>query len=550
MVKHRHCLICLPGTEDSPPVLVTKYGQLMGKNVRVKETTRTVSAYLGIPFAEPPLNQLRFAPSQPPKAWTGLRDATVYPPLCLQDLDHAKKLSDLYGGKFPPLKSSEDCLYLNIYSPVKPGDSARLPVMVWIHGGGYLLGGASCYDGSSLAALGSVVVVAIQYRLGILGFLSTGSGITPENVGMLDQVFALQWIQENIASFGGDPEAVTIFGESAGGMSVFFHMLSPKSSGLFHRAICQSGVGLFPMFWLRNPKPAAQVIARSAGCFTDDSAALLDCFRNKTSEEIVAASATMGELLLMPSLDGEFIPKNPEELLQEMAFNNVPYIIGMNNHEFGWMLPFMFPPRWDSGMTRETTSMILSSILKKADLPTFALEIINDEYFGDMEDPIEIRQTFVELLSDMLLGFPAIKTTRYHSDAGFPVYFYEFQHRPSVYRESRPEFVKADHFDEVGFVFGAPFWTEDIQILNKSTAEERELSRTMIKYWTNFAKNGNPNGDGLLDWPTYTSTEEYMQFNLNLTLNSTLKKHRLRFWTEVFPKKIEAGMNLNEHAEL
>ncbi|XP_033898016.1 fatty acyl-CoA hydrolase precursor, medium chain-like isoform X1 [Acipenser ruthenus] len=532
------------------PNIVTEYGKVMGKQVRVKESDRIVYAYLGIPFAEPPVDKLRFAPPQPPKAWNGTRNATAYPPLCLQNFSHGKQLSDFYLGRFPPQATSEDCLYLNIYTPVKPAEQVQLPVMVWIHGGGFVLGGASLYDGSSLAAFGNVVVVLIQYRLGILGFLSTGDSYAPGNVGLLDQVAALQWLQENIQSFGGDPKDVTLFGESAGSTCVSLHVLSPLSSGLFHKAISESGVA-FSSLLERDPKPKAQRLARSAGCSAIDSVSVVECFRNKTSEEIARVSPGMGEMAVTPVLDGIFLPKEPEELLQTRKFNRVPYLLGINNHEVGWLIAhYLLPPGWKSGIPKNIFLMVMAGLLQKMTVPQEANGIIAEEYLGEMEDPVGIRDALLDLLGDLLMVMPAVKTARYHRDAGLPVYLYEFQHRPSVYGDSRPEFVKADHFDEVGFVFGAPFWTEDIVMLANTTKAERQLSKTMMAYWTNFAKNGDPNGDGLTEWPLYKEDEVYMGLNLNVKPARKLRDSRVKFWLKTFPEKMAKLNDAMVHAEL
>ncbi|KAG7473538.1 hypothetical protein MATL_G00096960 [Megalops atlanticus] len=549
-------LLCLhfsevTGQEESRPELETKYGVLVGRQIRVKESAQTVFAYLGIPFAEPPVGVLRFSAPQSPRAWQGLRDATAFPPLCLQNMNHTKRMWDFYAGRYPPLRTSEDCLYLNVYTPVKPGQPHQLPVMVWIHGGGFLMGGASLYDGSSLAAFGDVVIVIIQYRLGIPGFLSTGDGQAPGNMGLLDQVCALRWVQDTIHSFGGDPGSVTIFGESAGGNSVFLHMLSPLSSGLFHRAIIQSGVPLIPLIITSDPKSAAQLLAQKAGCTIGDSADIMQCFRKRTPQEIEAATPWLGDMVLILSLDGEFVPKDIEERIQRKTFKNVPWITGINNHEFGWMLPHMaLFPGWDLGITRQMMTMTLAFMLQKGGLSGNAQEILVDEYFGKTENPGTIRDALLDLIGDLIFVFPAIKGARDHRDAGFTTYFYEFQQRPSMYGDNRPDFVKADHFDEIGFVFGAPFWTEDIVMLDRTSEAERHLSKTMMKYWTNFAKTGNPNGEGLLEWPVFNEGEKYLQLNLTIKLGTMAERRRLTFWTEQFPKKLHSQSNLSRRSDL
>ncbi|NXX50772.1 SASB hydrolase, partial [Tricholaema leucomelas] len=224
----------------APEVTITQ-GRLKGIQTTVKGTDRLVNAFLGIPFAKAPVGSLRFSPPEPPEPWNGLRDATSYPPLCPQDLSLLKTAEKNFKEKHPPFRTSEDCLYLDVYSPAAANEG-RLPVMVWIHGGNFIFGGAARYDGSALAAHENVVVVIIQYRLGLLGFFNTGDEHARGNWAFLDQVAALRWIQDNIEHFGGDPGSVTLFGVSAGSCSVFAHILSPLSKGLFHKAISESGI--------------------------------------------------------------------------------------------------------------------------------------------------------------------------------------------------------------------------------------------------------------------------------------------------------------------
>ncbi|NXA34994.1 SASB hydrolase, partial [Eudromia elegans] len=224
------------------PEVTTALGQLKGKQANVKEIDTLVNVCLEISFAKAPLGSLRFSPPQPPKPWDDVRDATSYPPLCPQDLTILKKVDKNFKEKHSPFQTSEDCLYLNIYSPAGSDKKDKLPVMVWIHGGNFIFGGASRYDGSALAAYENVVVVVIQYRFGLLGFFSTGDEHARGKWVFLDQVAALRYIQENIHHFGEDPGSVTLFGVSAESFCVSAHVLSPLSKGLFHKAISESGI--------------------------------------------------------------------------------------------------------------------------------------------------------------------------------------------------------------------------------------------------------------------------------------------------------------------
>lgn len=224
----------------------TRYGNLQGVTLTVKDTPRTVDAFFGVPFAKPPVGPLRFKDPEPPEPWSSVRDASCHPPMCLQKITSIQHVRHYLKGNFhfPPI--SEDCLYLNVFTPSDRDNNSHLPVMVFIHGGGLVTGGASLFEGSALSVYEDVVVVTVQYRLGILGFFSKGDEKVPGNFGVLDQVAALRWVQENIRNFDGDPGSVTIFGQSAGALTVSVLVMSPMSKGLFHRAIAESGVPLLP----------------------------------------------------------------------------------------------------------------------------------------------------------------------------------------------------------------------------------------------------------------------------------------------------------------
>ncbi|CAO2610564.1 Carboxylesterase 1D, partial [Lemmus lemmus] len=291
------------GHPSSPPVVNTIHGKVLGKYVNLKGFAQPVAVFLGIPFAKPPLGSLRFAPPQPAEPWSFVKNATSYPPMCSQDAVGGQVLSELFTNRKEniPLQFSEDCLYLNIYTPADLTKTSRLPVMVWIHGGGLVVGGASTYDGLALSAHENVVVVAIQYRLGIWGFFSTGDEHSRGNWGHLDQVAALRWVQDNIAKFGGNPGSVTIFGESAGGFSVSALVLSPLAKNLFHRAISESGVALLPALFTEDAKPIAELVATLSGCKTTTSAVMVHCLRQKTEEELLETSQKLVSISILQS---------------------------------------------------------------------------------------------------------------------------------------------------------------------------------------------------------------------------------------------------------
>uniref|UniRef100_A0A8C5XG45 Carboxylic ester hydrolase n=1 Tax=Microcebus murinus TaxID=30608 RepID=A0A8C5XG45_MICMU len=515
--------------DSASPIRTTRTGQVRGSLVHVKGTDVGVHTFLGIPFAKPPLGPLRFAPPEPPESWSGVRDGTSYPAMCLQDFTITNEESlYMFNMTMPSIPVSEDCLYLNIYTPAHAHEGSHLPVMVWIHGGAFVMGMASMYDGSMLAAYEDVVVVIIQYRLGVLGFFSTGDKHATGNWGYLDQVAALRWVQQNIAHFGGNPDRVTIFGESAGGISVSSHVLSPMSQGLFHGAIMESGVALLPGL-ITNSSDMASRVANLSACDQVDSEALVGCLRGKSEEEILAIHKAFD---IMPGVvDGAFLPRHPQELLTSADFQPVPSIIGVNNDEYGWIIPkFMGLYDTQREMDREAWKDVLQKTFKQMVSPHEFADLLMEEYIGDSKDPQTLQAQYQELMADSIFVIPALRVA--HSQRSrAPVYFYEFQHRPSFFKDTKPPQVKADHVEV--------------------TEEEELLRRKMMKYWANFARNGDPNGEGLPQWPVFDQEEQYLQLDIQPAVDRALKAHRLQFWMETLPQKIqELTVAEEKHTEL
>lgn len=538
----------------------TQKGKVLGKYVHLEGFSQPVAVFLGIPFAKPPLGSLRFTPPQPAEPWNYVKNTTAYPPMCSQDAVGGQVLSELFTNRKEniPLKFSEDCLYLNIYTPADLTKKSRLPVMVWIHGGGLVVGGASTYDGLALAAHENVVVVTIQYRLGILGFFSTGDEHCLGNWGHLDQVAALRWVQENIANFGGNPGSVTIFGESAGGESVSVLVLSPLTKNLFHRAISESGVALTAALVKKDMKGAAKQIAVFSGCKTTTSAVLVHCLRQKSEEELLETSLKLKlfslELLgdpreshpFLPSVvDGVVLPKTPEEILAEKTFNRVPYIIGINKREFGWIIPMMMGyPLSEGKLDQKTAASLLWKSYPIVSLSEELTPVAIERYLGETDDPVQKKNRFLDLMADVLFGIPSVTVARQHRDGGMPTYMYEYEYRPSFSSDMRPVEVVGDHGDELFSVFGAPF------LKDGGSEEEIKLSKMVMKFWANFARNGNPNGDGLPHWPAYDQKEGYLQIGATTQAAQKLKDKEVAFWTELQARQTAEKLHYREHVEL
>lgn len=354
-----HC--CLAQSE-SDLIVTTRLGRVQGVRLPVPDRNHVV-AFLGIPYVEPPLGKRRFRPAEPKKPWNGIFEARDYPNACFQSVDTT------YPG-FPGTEMwnpnrmmSEDCLYLNVWVPPSPRPQ-NLTVMVWIYGGGFYSGSSSLdvYDGRFLAYTEKVVVVSMNYRVAALGFLTlNGSSEAPGNVGLLDQRMALQWVQDNIHFFGGNPKQVTIFGESAGGASVGMHLLSPDSRSLFTRAIMQSGVPNTPWATVNfdEARRRATMLGKLVGCGEGNDTELIDCLRNKHPQELIDQEwqvlpySSLFRFSFVPVIDGVFLPDNPEAMISSGNFKYTQVMLGVNQDEGSYFLIYGAP-----GFSKDNESLI------------------------------------------------------------------------------------------------------------------------------------------------------------------------------------------------
>ena len=464
---------------SSDAIVETRYGTVRGSH------SGPVSVWKGIPYAQPPVGKLRFRPPQPPASWPGTREATAFGPIAPQDLTHLTSLMSTLGGEAAEQEiSSEDCLYLNIWSP--GADTKKRPVLVWIHGGGFIVGSGSQpdYDGTGFAQQGDLVIVTLNYRLGMLGFLHldelAGDAYTSSgNCALLDQVAALQWVHENIAAFGGDPGNVTIFGESAGAWSVGSLLAMPAARGLFQRAILQSGAA-----HAIQDSAAATKTARAyldlLGVGIDELAGLADL----PLEALLAAQTSLlaGNPLagIRPVVDGKDIPESPVQAIARGAAKDVAVLIGTNRHEMKLFVSDSSESTLDPGIAQR--------ILGERTVEVFTT-------YAAAQPGVDMREIGLDMFTDYTFRIPAIRLAEAQAGQSAPVWMYRFDWPSPNAR------FGACHALELPFVWNN-LATSIFRVLTGNNPPQ-ELANSMHAAWIAFAHTGNPNTSGLPHWPAY-----------------------------------------------
>ena len=453
-----------------------------------------LSVFRGVRFAQAPLGQLRFRAPQPPESWQGVRSAAEFGPIAPQVPNQA--LDDLIGGDVQ--EQDEDCLYLNVWTPGL--DGGERPVMVWIHGGGFTIGSGSesYYSGANLAARGDVVVVTINYRLGALGFLHLPA-LGETNFGMRDQVQALRWVRQNIAAFGGDPGNVTIFGESAGGMSVGSLMGSPEAAGLFHKAIPQSGAGHHSIT-LERAEEVGRQFADALGVNPGDAAGLRGAPAGKLQEASAiveaAAMAAIGEgampdMSFQPVVDGEFLETSAIEAVRGGRSSEVPLLIGVLDEEwklFDAMMPGD-PPNEEDAVARIDGFHGNGRSAYDAYREARAAR-------GESTDPHEI---FLQAAGDRLFRIPADRLAVAQAARQPDTYCYLFDWKSPALDGA----LGACHALDIPFTFGTHGRGPDFA---GTGPEADELAETVMDGWLAFARTGNPSSRGR-EWPRFSEAE-------------------------------------------
>ena len=486
---------CAAQTVESTVVAETASGQLRGV-----ARAGGGAEFLGIPYAQPPVGELRWHEPLPAKSWPGIRDAAAFGAPCAQPVMGEWNRRDAERG-------AEDCLYLNVVTPVWPAKAA-LPVMLWLHGGANEGGTSSSvfYNDGALVSHG-VLLVTVNYRLGVFGFFAHPE-LTVEsphhasgNYGLMDQILALRWVRDNIARFGGDPNNITIFGQSAGGQDTGLLMTSALSKSLFQRAIAESGVSFSPPLPpLADAERAGEKFAASAMGATlpgPKADAALKRLRQLTAQDLLAARTGMNpHPTFGPVIDGWVITRSPAEVFHSGDEAAIPLLFGVTTREFGAQT-FGTPTAPDE--LRKTISNVLGSFAPPA-LMAYGLNEGGqgsvDALHGSAAD---------QWTADLFFRCPAVTQGGWHFAARNPVYEYEFAHAiPGQ------EAQGAVHSSDLPYVFG--YFPKVGNIAGNFADIDTKLSDLMESYWTNFAKTGNPNSNALPEWPQLGASQSYIQF--------------------------------------
>jgi para-nitrobenzyl esterase len=452
----------------------TRLGQLRG------ESGDGYHVWKGIPYAQPPVGELRFHAPQPLKPWEGVRAATRFGPICPQPMPSADSMT---GNLAEPPEQSEDCLYLNVWTPASEAPVEGRPVMVWIHGGAFVTGSGiiPLYDGARMAQKGDVVVVTINYRLGPLGFLHLtprGDGLT-SNAGLLDQIAALEWIRDHIAVFGGNPDEVMVFGESSGAMSIATLLAMPTAKGLFQRAILQSGASqVLPTL---QAEQIAAVYLQQLGADTQHPERLFTLPTDALMLAMAKTHEVVGPgmaMIYQPVVDGVTLPNEPLTAIAQGSAKQVSVLIGTNLHEGDY-----FICKESHLIDKKTACLALEMMTGMPDIP-------------EVTEPFPVTiEGQAQMLTDLIFWRPALALAAAQS-AYAPVWMYRFDWT----FQGHSTFRKAVHGAEIAFVF------DNLELLGKLGLDiqpsMRTLAQDMQQAWVTFARTGKP----VLpkrEWPAY-----------------------------------------------
>lgn len=526
----------------------TKLGILQGLTEVIPNAHGPIKAihkFLGIPYASPPTGDLRFAPPKPHKGWKrdGIYKATQFRSICMQMLHHYNvSIRQAWEG-FSDTEDniSEDCLYLNIYTPAQntskqENNSEELyPVLAYIHGGGFFAGTPiRVVTPGEYLPLQGIILVSIQYRLGAFGFFSTGDSTAPGNYGMLDQVEALKWIKENIKSFRGDPSRVTLLGESAGGSSVNLHLLSLLSKGLFHRLISESGTDLSPFaFHGKSGVTFSSLkLAENLNCASTNKQNMMECLRSKSALQILTTS---NNFVFNPVVDKHFLQDSPINLRKAGKFQKLPTIAGFVSDEGSFLLPGNSVYN-KTIFRRFIEEHMINDMEHSADRKPLLVDAVEFQYtrWPRENNSTKIRESIIDAFTDYYVVAPTYASLTFQS-RHCPTWLYEFRHR-SVH-SPKQDWEGVAHGDITAYVFGVP-------LLNGTsphpyTATDRNISDFMVTVYTNFVKFGNTTPEPVygITWKNFEQNDQaYLRIEANPQMLKDFKALKVAFWNDYLPE--------------
>ncbi|CAH1780430.1 unnamed protein product, partial [Owenia fusiformis] len=538
---------------DLNPEVQTENGRVRGTVHYTINSTKPVYTFYSIPYAKAPIAHACVENGP-------VVEMMLNTPLALDNRIPMPQRFDIY---------SEDCLELDVYTPNTKG---KLPVLFWIHGGGFNLGSGHIFNGTALCTFTDLVVVSINYRTAQLGFLSSGDDHLPGNMGFFDQVMALEWTKTNIHAFGGDPDRITLAGESAGSWSVSAHLVSPLSKHLFRRAILQSGAITTDKIINEHPRKRFDDVVGQIGCANETLEDTIECLRTISIDEISKVGPSFQSD--WPTVDGEFLPEHPKSLYPKTDFSDKDVLAGVTADEGFILLSIpldvdQIPANMnnpygrfildiqrgltiymkDDAITIKRVEKIAKQYLKR-NLKKTKKKQLKNNYSSEIQELLS--ETAIDVISHFTMYFPTLNMTRTIKANGGRAYFYLFSHTPSFAPMERPAYVESTHLDDVYFLFGTGFldvWVDEEKgyVFNEA---EKEFSKQMMQYWANFAATGTPNGENLPTWPEFEfDTQQYSVLKPNPSSSQIVLQAKFKYWKQ-FMARIEAEREASQYESM
>ncbi|KAG5329496.1 EST6 protein, partial [Acromyrmex charruanus] len=546
----------------SAPKVKTPLGGLKGY-YKVSQNGRKYEAYEGIPYALPPIGKLRFKPPRPIPAWIGELSATKFGSACIQ-YDHKPEYSP------EKVVGAEDCLYLNVYVPVreKEGSKLPLPVLFWIHGGAFQFGSGMLYSAKYLMD-SDVILVTINYRLGPMGFLSTEDEVVPGNMGLKDQSMALRWVSQNIEWFGGDPNKVTLVGLSAGGASVHYHYLSQMSAGLFQGGISFSGTAFDCWTQAENSKEKAKKLSALMGCPTTSSRDMIRCLRHRPSRAIVQATSEFMSFFYNPFSpygpvvekfgdEAPFIDRTPVEIINSGDVQDIPWVTGVTSEEGLYPVAEFISDDESLKQLNDNWDILGPNFLDfnytiPKEKHVEIARLIKEHYFGTKSIDRQSVKELIQMASDRFFVVDGEKAARMQAKVNQnPVWFHYFNYRG--------EQSLSDSFSDTTVNYGVShgddtFYVVDTNWLNPTTTQkDRDMQKHLIDFWVLFATEGIPKV-GNVEWLKLDPSKQELHYlniagpdKINMDSNANLGEKE--FWNSIdFNENVlkhTAGINKDE----